>query len=146
MNSPVCVDASFVVKLLTPEANSDRANGLWTGWLEGKGRIVAPVLLAFEVPSALRKKVQRGLLSAEHGHEAVETFVALAKNIELISPEALHGRAWELAAKNNQPNLYDSYYMALAETLACRLWSADDHLRRAMPSLAGVIASLSDEP
>jgi predicted nucleic acid-binding protein len=112
MKSTVCVDASFVVKLLTSEANSERANALWAGWLEGEVQVLAPVLLAFEVPSALRKKVQRGLLSAERGREAVETFMALAENVELISPEALHGRAWELASKNNQPNLYDSYYLA----------------------------------
>jgi predicted nucleic acid-binding protein len=144
--APVCVDASFVVKLLAPEANSERAERLWAGWLEHGVQIFAPVLLAFEVPSALRKKVQRGLLTQERGREALDTFAALAGSLELISPEGLHGRAWERASENRQPNLYDSYYVALAELLDCRLYSADDRLRRAMPALAGTIAALTDEP
>jgi predicted nucleic acid-binding protein len=144
-STPVCVDASFVVKLLAPEANSERAERLWVGWLEDGVPIVAPVLLAFEVTSALRKQVQRGLIAPERGREAVETFMALAGSLELVGPEGLHRRAWQLASENHQPNLYDSYYVALAERFACPLWSADDHLRRAMPALAGRIASLADE-
>lgn len=34
MNSSVCVDASLVLKLVLPEADSDRAHRLWRSWLE----------------------------------------------------------------------------------------------------------------
>jgi predicted nucleic acid-binding protein len=142
----VCVDASFLVKLLTPEAHSERADALWAGWLEGEVHVFAPVLLAFEVTSVLRKKVQRGLLSEARGREAVEAFAELAGSLELISPEGLHRRAWQLAAENRQPNLYDSYYVALAELLDCPLWTADERLRRAMPAAAATIAVLAGEP
>ncbi len=141
----VCVDASLVVKLLAPEPHSEAAERLWAGWLNQGARIVAPVLLAFEVPSVLRKKVQRGLISSGRGREALDAFVDLSGSLELLSPEGLHARAWELASENAQPNLYDSYYVALAELLDCLLWSADDHLRRALPAAARTIASLSDE-
>ncbi len=59
------VDASFVIKLLAPEAHSERAERLWADWLEHGVQILAPVLLAFEVPSVLGKKVQRRLISPE---------------------------------------------------------------------------------
>jgi predicted nucleic acid-binding protein len=144
-SEPVCVDASFVVALLTPEAHSERAERLWAGWLRTGTPIFAPVLLAFEVTSVLRKKVQRGLLSQEPGRAALETFVELSDSLELIAPDDLHRRAWELASENRQPNLYDSYYVALAELLDCALWTADERLRRAMPGLAGRIASLSED-
>ncbi len=62
-STPACVDASFVVKPLVPERNGKRAEYLWAGWLEQGVEILAPALLAFEVPSALRRKVQRGLIS-----------------------------------------------------------------------------------
>ncbi len=145
MTSPVCVDASFVVKLVVPEPNSDQAEARWAAWLNEGAQILAPALLPFEVTSAIRKKVQRGAISEERGRQALEVFMALAENLELALPDELHLRAWELASANNRPNLYDSYYVALAEGLGCRLWSADDHLRRAMPAVAGIIASLTDQ-
>jgi predicted nucleic acid-binding protein len=144
MISPVCVDASFVVKILVPEQHSDRADALWAGWLETGIQIVAPSLLAFEVPSVIRKKVQRGLISAERGRQALDAFVALSEYVELIAPDLLHLAAWELASQHNQPNLYDSYYIALAQSLECRLYSADDHLCRTMPDARQLIVSLSE--
>ncbi len=37
---------------------------------------------------------------------------------------------------------YDAYYVALAESLDCPLWTADDHLLRVMPGHASRILSL----
>jgi hypothetical protein len=37
-------------------------------------------------------------------------------------------RAWNLAQRLNQPKVYDCYYLALAELLACEFWTADERL------------------
>jgi predicted nucleic acid-binding protein len=132
-----------MVKLVLPEADSERAETLWTGWHASEVTVYAPALMPFEVTSAIRKHVQRGLVTAEHGASAVEAFSALGHGIVLAPAEDLHARAWALAAHYQRPNLYDAYYVALAESLGCPLWSADDHLRRVMPDHTARIAPLS---
>ncbi len=142
MSLQVCVDASFMVKLVLPEPDSERAEEAWEGWLTAGTTVCAPALMPFEATSAIRKHVQRGLITVERGSAAVTAFSALSQDIVLAPAEGLHAAAWSLAARYGRPNLYDAYYVALAESLACLLWSADDHLRRVMPDHAGRIVAL----
>ncbi len=138
-----CVDASFMVKLVLPEADSERAEAIWNEWLKAGTIVHAPALMPFEATSAIRKHVQRGLITAEHGVMAVEAFSAFSQEISLWPAQSLHAGAWALAARYNRPNLYDAYYVALAESLDCPLWSADEHLRRVMPDHAVRIMTLA---
>ena len=142
MSSPVCVDASFMVKLVLPEPDSEQAEAAWASWLASGADVCAPALMPFEAASAIRKHVQRGLIASEPGAAALEAFSTLAQDIILAPAEDLHAAAWSLAARYNRPNLYDAYYVALAESLDCPLWSADDHLRRVMPDHAARIVAL----
>ncbi len=142
MNSLVCVDASFIVKLLVPEADSERADATWTSWIANKTPVYAPALMPFEVTSVIRKQVQRDLITTDRGVEAVGAFAELAQDIMLIPAADLHTAAWSLADRYRRPNLYDAYYVALAESLDCPLWTADDHLLRVMHGHASRIFSL----
>lgn len=142
-SSSVCVDASFMVKLVLPEADSERAEALWSEWLTTGTIIHAPALMPFEVTSAIRKHVQRGLITAERGEMAIEAFAGLSQEISLRPAQSLHPGAWALAERYNRPNLYDAYYVALAENLDCPLWTADDHLRRVMPDHAARVLTLT---
>jgi len=54
MNSPVCVDASSLLKLVLPEADSHLAEALWRSWVASGRRPAAPLLLPFEVTATLR--------------------------------------------------------------------------------------------
>lgn len=145
MSSQVCVDASFMVKLVLPEPDSERAEGAWADWLASGAVICAPALMPFEVASAIRKHVQRGLITLERGAAALEAFMALVQDVILAPAEESHAAAWSLAACYHRPNLYDAYYVALAESLDCPLWSADDRLRRVMPDHAVRIVALRAE-
>jgi predicted nucleic acid-binding protein len=142
MSLQVCVDASFMVKLVLAEADSERAEELWSGWLSAGATVCAPALMPFEATSAIRKHVQRGLITAERGAAAVEAFSAIAHDVVLAPAEDLCATAWSLAVRYDRPNLYDAYYLALAESLDCPLWSADDLLRRVMPDHAPRIVAL----
>lgn len=142
-SSSVCVDASFMVKLVLPEADSERAEALWSEWLTTGTIIHAPALMPFEVTSAIRKYVQRGLITAERGEMAIEAFAGLSQEISLRPAQSLHPGAWALAERYNRPNLYDAYYVALAEDLDCPLWTADDHLRRVMPEHVARVFTLT---
>lgn len=146
MSSPVCVDASLIVKLLVPEVDSERADAIWESWLASRTPVYAPALLPFEVTSVIRKQVQRELITMTRGEEAVRAFGELAQEIMLIPASELHMAAWSLADRYQRPNLYDAYYVALAESLDCPLWTADDHMVRVMPGHASRILPLHSTP
>ena len=46
----------------------------------------------------------------------------------MLSMPEIHQRAWDLAKQLTQPNVYDSYYLALAELLDCEFWTAEERL------------------
>ena len=124
MSLPICVDASFVVKLVVPEPNSEKADGLWATWLDADIEIAAPDLLPYEVASAIRKQVHRGLMTLDAVAAALDRVLGPGRRMALVPPDDLHARAWDLASQYSRPNLYDGYYVALAESLGCRLWTA----------------------
>lgn len=128
--SPVCIDASLVVALVTAEAQSERALALWTEWMQGDVEVVAPVLLRYEVTSALRRKVVRGVMSTQDARRALEE--ALSLDIELLDPPQLSLRAFDLAGQLNRPATYDAHYLALTETVDGELWTADERLYNAI--------------
>ena len=126
MKSLVCVDASFGIKIILAEEGSVGARSLWQSWIDNGIQIHAPPLYLSEAASAIRGQVYRNLLTNEEGDQA---FRALqAQPIAFSSPPEIHARAWNLAKKLNQPKVYDSYYLALAELLDCEFWTADERL------------------
>lgn len=130
MNSSVCVDASLVLKLVLPEADSDRAHRLWRSWLETDTEVLAPEHLALKATSVIPTHVYRGLISPETGRRAFDALHAQA--MTLIPSGPLNVRAWELAEQFGRPTAYDAYYLALAEALGCELWTADRRLVNAV--------------
>jgi predicted nucleic acid-binding protein len=129
-NSPVCVDASIIVALVTSEAQSERALALWSEWMRGDIRVTAPALLRYEVTSALRRKVVRGVMTLQDAQRALEE--ALSLDIELLDPPGLSLHAFALAARFNRPAAYDAHYLALAEVLEGKFWTADERLYNAV--------------
>lgn len=122
----VCVDASLVVAWFLPEEFSDEAFALKERWVSEGVELVAPVMLASEVPSALRQAVYRGRVLPTEGDEAFATFLEMP--IRTIQPESLLSRAWEIGKAVNAPRLYDVFYVALADIEGCELWTADRRL------------------
>lgn len=58
MPGSVCVDASVVLQIVTPEEQSAHAEALWAGWISQGRQPVAPPTFHLEVCSVLRQKVQ----------------------------------------------------------------------------------------
>jgi predicted nucleic acid-binding protein len=127
--SPVCVDASVVLKLILPEEHSERALTLWKDWLVNEIQPIAPRLLLYEITSVLRKHAHRGALPQKMADKAFAAINQIATSqIRIIDPENLHQKAWELAGRFNQATAYDSYYLALAQHMKCPFWTADARL------------------
>ena len=125
----VVVDASIVVKLFVPEQYSDQAKSLASSWEADSTLLVAPDFMASEFASALRKKIQEGILS---GREAQSLISELYRSgIEFRPSRPLHERAIDLAVELNQRLAYDAHYLALAESLDDDFWTADEPFYRA---------------
>jgi len=134
VNGSVVIDASLAVKWLVDENYSSEARAIARGW-EARGvRTAAPCLMPVEVTNALHRRVVEKELSVEEAGGLVESL--LSSGIELHEPLGLHGRALELASLLQQGAAYDSHYLALAETLNCELWTADERFFRAASQAA----------
>lgn len=137
MNGRVVVDASLAVKWLVKEVYSDRAFMLADLWASQDIQPVAPHLMPVEVANVLHRRVIRGEIAPETAVRLMESL--LASGIELREPRDLHRRALLLAARLRQNAVYDAHYLALAETLDCELWTADEKLyRAAAPSIGNI--------
>ncbi|MGH2364587.1 MAG: hypothetical protein ACRDHX_08045 [Chloroflexota bacterium] len=56
-----------------------------------------------------------------------------------MAPAELHQKALSLSTANNLAAVYDAQCVALAELLACELWTAD---RRLVRELAGKVSNV----
>lgn len=130
MNSPICVDAGILLKLVLQETDSHLAEALWQNWISAGVQPVAPQLFPFEVTAVLRKLTHRQLLEPELAVKMLGT--ALAIDVSLQTFDGIHQRAWQLAADFNRPTAYDTHYLALAEHLGCAFWTADQRLFNAV--------------
>ncbi len=138
----VVVDASLALKWLVGEEDSEKATALLRSWGRGGRQLVAPHLLAAEVTNALHRKVVQGDLERAQAVRLIERLTALP--FELHDSPGLHRRALELAGELGQGASYDCHYLALAEALDCKYWTADDRFYRAARTAYASVHSLSE--
>lgn len=129
MSVSVVVDASVAVKWLVREEHTDKALAILRAWHDEDVTPAAPYLLPFEVANALHRRVLSGQLSV--GDTARMISQLLSSRIELHQSAELHVRALELATELQQGAVYDAHYLALAESLGCEMWTADERFHRA---------------
>ena len=141
MTDLVVVDASVVTKWLVDEDDSDRAHALLEAWDSEGIRPTAPGFLPAEVTNALHRRVVRRDLTLE---EATVLLARLAARVELHQPTGIHARALQLASELGQGAAYDCHYLALAESLGCELWTADDRFHRAASPAFPFVHALSE--
>ena len=142
MNGLIVVDASLAVKWLVEEEGSGTAAALAQFWRNEGTKLVAPPLMAIEVANALHRRVVRGELSVADAGRLLENL--LTSGIELRENPALLRRTLELANQIRQGAVYDSYYLALAESLGCELWTADEKFFRAAVPVAPNVHRLGE--
>ena len=133
MNGSVVVDASLAVKWLIEEDDSDKAHAVLQSWVAQGITRIAPYLMPFEVANALHRRVIRGELNVGDSARLLES------RLELHQPPGLHARAMQIASELKQGAAYDAHYLALAESVGCDLWTADERFYRATsPSIQNV--------
>ncbi len=102
-----------------------------TQWEAQSAAIYAPTLWLYEITSAFSKAVHFKALTPAEGEKALR--LAQQLNLQLISPdEGQTQRAYEWTRQLKRAADYDSFYLALAESLSAPLWMADKRLYNAV--------------
>lgn len=100
-------------------------------WVSDGVELCAPTLWLYEITSALCKVVRFGQITPAEAKRALE--LAQQLGVRLIAPDGTQARrAFEWTMHLNRAAAHDSFYLALAETLDCDLWTADRHLCNAV--------------
>ncbi len=119
----VVADASVIAKWFVDEIHSDKARELRDRYINGNIEIVAPELMPYEVLNALK---YTGLFTAEE-------LVMAAKSLSLYGFR-LYSLSGKLAEKTveisvqRDVTIYDASYVALADELGAKLYTADKKL------------------
>lgn len=122
----VCVDASFVMRLLKEVDATGPASQCWDSWRRASRLIVAPALIYYELSNALFQYVKHKQLLIQEAQAALT--LAQTLNITLYGDAELHRQALHLAQALSLPATYDAHYLALAQRLGAAFWTADRRL------------------
>ena len=131
MPPPVIIDASFTLKMLLPNSLQPRLQAQMESWQEKDIPLYAPTLWLYEVTSTLAKWVHFRQITEETANMFLE--LAFGLEISMIAPEeSICRNSLRWAYRLKRASAYDSFYLALAESLQAELWTADRKLVRAV--------------
>jgi predicted nucleic acid-binding protein len=131
---PIYLDASAVVKLFVPEAESDALNAA----LVGREDVILSDLALTETASALGRRAREGLLAPAESrrlHREAARLAALCQGAELVP--RIHRRAERLllTSEENPLRALDALHVALAlDADAATVVTFDPRLRAAAAS------------
>ena len=126
----ICVDASFVVRLLVEAPGSAHAEALWDEWASKGVHRFGPALLSFEICNALYRYERAGLMTPEDVADGLAIANSLA--ITLFDEASLSIEALRLARRHNLKATSDAHYLAVSRRLDAPLYTADRKLAQAI--------------
>lgn len=116
------VDASLVVSALVDAGNT----GMWAESLLASGPLSAPHLMPIEVTNILRRAAAKGEITQDVASMAHADLLDL--RVELFPYAPFAARVWEL---RDNVTSYDSWYIALAESLEVSVATLDHRMAQA---------------
>lgn len=144
MTEQLVVDANVVAKLyLKDEQYTDKADLLFSRFRQGEIYLVAPRVITYEVPAAIKRGAVRTKADEKTWRAAIQSFELLeSKGLLIIDDSNAKCEAIRLAI-NYSCFYFDALYLLLAEDLGCPLVTADDRLFRALHAKAPYLISLA---
>jgi len=138
------IDANVVAKLyLKDEQYTDKADLLFSRFKRGEIHLVAPRLVTYEVPAAIKQGAVRAKAGEETWRMAIHSFESLELGgLLIIDDSDAKYEATRLAIKYGR-SYYDALYLLLAEDLGCPFITADDRLFRALHQQLPYLISLA---
>lgn len=124
------IDASLTYNLIMPNPQQAKIQQLVTNWQKKGYTLCAPTLWAYEITSVFTKMVRHGHLTESEGQDGLD--FAYKLGVQLMQPdETLAKKAYAWKRRLNRTAAYDSFYLALAKSLGCELWTTDKRLYNA---------------
>ena len=135
------VDASVVLKWqLGDEDDVEQALALRDAYLVDRAvELHAPMLLAYELTSAMRTAERRARVPPELAGEALDNLLESGIMLHEPTPSETLRLARRLGISG-----YDAAYVALAADLGVECWSADERLVRAAAEHVGYVRSIRE--
>jgi predicted nucleic acid-binding protein len=134
------VDATVVAKLyLRDEQFTDQADLLFSKFGRGEIQLIAPNVIKYEVPAAIKRGTARVKAPEQTWQAALSSFQSLGLTV-IDDSDAKHEAtrlALDLAC-----GYYDALYLLLAEDLGCRFITADEKLWRNLRTQVGYLLLL----
>jgi len=135
------VDANVVAKLyLKDEQYVDKADLLFSRFEQGGIQLIAPRLITYEVPAAIKRGAFRVKAAKEIWQAALSSFQSLG--LCIVDDSEAKYEATRLAI-NYACTYYDALYLLLAEDLGCRFITADEKLWRTLHTRAEYLLLLA---
>ena len=139
----IVADTSVAVKWVFDEDHSVLALRLFRDCAARGEAVVAPRLLPFEVTNVIRQRVRRQGLGMTDAADAFEQFLRFGVTLlpgDDASRQPCITARWRSPTGYDLSATYDAHYVALAESLGCELWTADQRLlrRRLGPQMPSV--------
>ena len=131
-SSTLVVDANLALHyvLQTAVPWQERLIQLWQTWNDSGMRLCAPRLWISETFSAVHATLKAGQIGPDDARGALEFLEEL--ELEFFDENfSICRNAFAWADRIGQPKIYDSIYLALAESLEAEFWTADRQLARA---------------
>ena len=127
MTTYLTIDSGIAYRLIAPHPKRPKYTTLVTGWQRSGFQLCAPVLWAYEVASIFTKMVHFGELSELDGREGLQ--LAYELGVQLFPPDESQSiKAFEWTRRLRRVAAYDSFYLALAESIGCEFWTIDKRL------------------
>ena len=138
----IVIDASVALKWpLRDEEPVPQADALLDDLLAGQLSVLVPTLFDYEIANVLRVAVSRGRLSESEAQAALEKFGLY--RIERVDFASLQATTFQLALRH-QRSVYDSAYVALAQSLGVWLFTGDKRLFNAVGSALNWVKWIGD--
>jgi predicted nucleic acid-binding protein len=115
MTTTICIDANFVILMLSLQGIESAYERYWNQWQEDNCELVAPTLFGYEIANAFHRAAKAGQITAKEAQSLLET--ALNLGINFYSDDELHVQALKIAQHLNLSACYDAHYLALAQRL-----------------------------
>jgi predicted nucleic acid-binding protein len=132
------LDSNVGIKWLLTEADSDKAIRIRDDFQRQVHGLVAPDVFPIEVAHSLTRAESQGRITPAEGQSYFRSMIATLPALHPSLP--LLPRAYALSSQA-RIGVYDCLYVALIEREGCELLTADDRLKRSLPSHRIVLLS-----
>jgi len=132
------LDSNVALKWVLPEPGTAMAVRIREDHLRGLHELLAPDVFPIEVAHSIARAERRGIIRPTESWMKLSDILTTPPDLHPYLP--LLPQAFALASQA-RIGVYDCLYVALAESQGCELLTADDRLKKSLPTHPIVLLS-----